>query len=142
MMYEQVGSVKGEELVAGNIVQYVGFYWEVETTERFKSFLYANLVRKVADGITRKRVSVWYKNVITIFTKVESKMDIETLKVAVETSIDDLGIKLQSYLDSRNLDSVIVVAPTVAIDRNVIVKQTHKEMMAEFNKLAEYMRQF
>lgn len=141
-MYEQVGSVKGEELVTGNIVQYVGFYWEIENVERFKGYLYANLVRGSTRGLTRKRVSVSYKNVMTIFTKVENKMDIETLKVAVETSIDDLGIKLQSYLDSRNLDSVIVVAPTVAIDRIVIVKQTHKEMMAEFNKLAEYMRQF
>lgn len=134
--------LKTRELVRGDTIYWSPYWYIIEELVVYHSWSAMRLIRKGSRGnLITKHVTSPTNNPHLIKQR-RVDMTLEEVEAKVYQSLGDLDIKIHRYVDSLALPDVVEVAPTISVERKVITGQTHKEMIAELNKLVEFVRQF
>lgn len=135
--------LKTSELRVGDEIKVSSYWYKIDIVENHNTWVAFRLSRPSSDGSRRL-----YKNITSPISNLhqtksrKADMTLEEVEVKVYQSLGDLDIKIHRYVDSLALPDMVEVAPTISVERKVITGQTHKEMIAELNKLVEFVRQF
>lgn len=134
--------LKTSELLRGDKIYKSPYWYTIEELVVYHSWSAMRLTRTGSRGNLITKHGTSPKNNLHLVKQRRDYMTLEEIEVKVYQSLGDLDVKIHRHVDALALPDMVEVAPTISVERKIVTDQTKKEMMAELNKLVEFVRQF